>query len=636
MYKIIHSDVYAGLSKLQNNSIDLAVTSPPYWGQRDYGFKGQIGNETTHYEYIDKLVFIYSVLRQKMKKTGVFFLNIGDKYLSKYGKSPLGMIPFKLAYFMILDGWILNDIIIWYKPNHMPSSIKNRFVNSYEPIFVFSKDYKNIFKEYQLNNNNYSNILKVNLQPTPYNHVAVYPEKLIKKLLNMVYLRDNSIILDPFAGSGTTLKVIQDMNNSLYSKNLSGIMIERSKEYIEIIKKRCLISSSNVVSYKFLPYHYKFISDKEVNRFNFKKELLNNQIVNDKINKNGFFKIFNRKKDYYKTLSLFIDGRIKNNLNNDATCFIGAKEFDITLIYNTSLLNNHGWVIRNMLIVEENNKWLPLFMIVDDNKSVRYRFNYKKLNLIHKYKNEKKWGEVNFIGYKVIDNLRKEKLEGIIIKVLDRNSVGFPKYVIVKWQDGTYTKEFVIYSNEEVNNNLILTHNNNIPVIKEKTELIKINNMLNLKEDINIKYIPPRNNSYNGKFKNEKRKNWGASPGARASLEQTYFSKKKLYKIKQPIIADYLNLKRKEKKMSKKDLTKLFPKSYKHTIGHWLRKDLGGSIPLPEDWQRLVKILNLDKNFTNVICKAGLKLQIVKNSHYKLPEDYIPINFLPKIEQIIN
>ncbi|MBC8489200.1 MAG: site-specific DNA-methyltransferase, partial [Bacteroidetes bacterium] len=110
--------------------MDFTVTSPPYWGQRDYGFKGQIGNEKTYQAYIYKLITIFSSLKEKLTPEGVFFLNIGDKYLAKYGKSPLGFIPYQLAYLMVKDGWILNEIIIWSKPNHMPSSIKNRFVNS--------------------------------------------------------------------------------------------------------------------------------------------------------------------------------------------------------------------------------------------------------------------------------------------------------------------------------------------------------------------------------------------------------------------------------------------------------------------------------------------------------------------------
>jgi hypothetical protein len=76
----------------------------------------------------------------------------------------------------------------------MVSSTKNRFVNSYEPIFVFSKTYNNYYSNYK-NNRNYTNILKINLQPSPYKHVAVYPLNLIIKLLYLLNLNKNSTIL---------------------------------------------------------------------------------------------------------------------------------------------------------------------------------------------------------------------------------------------------------------------------------------------------------------------------------------------------------------------------------------------------------------------------------------------------------
>jgi len=288
MYKIIHSDVYSGIYDLKNFSIDLAITSPPYWGQRDYGFEGQIGNECNYIEYISKLVKIFNVLKDKMSQKGVFYLNIGDKYLSQYGKSPLGFIPYKLAYFMIQDGWILNEILIWYKPNHMPSSIKNRFTNSYEPIFVFSKNKDNYFSEYVKLNPSYSNILKINLQPTPYKHVAVYPEKLVSSLLDMTLLNESNTVLDMFAGSGTTLKVVKDYNESIFNnKKLNAIMIENNPEYIEIIKKRCELKNTCIFRQDFIDYD---LLKEDFSLNNLKKTYI-------QIPKTGFFKVFDSKKN---------------------------------------------------------------------------------------------------------------------------------------------------------------------------------------------------------------------------------------------------------------------------------------------------------------------------------------------------
>ena len=100
LIRLIHSDVYAGLNYLPDNSVDIAITSPPYWGQRDYGFIGQIGCEDDYKEYIGKLIAIFRVLKDKLKDDSVFFLNIGDKYIPRYGKSSLGLIPYKIAYFV--------------------------------------------------------------------------------------------------------------------------------------------------------------------------------------------------------------------------------------------------------------------------------------------------------------------------------------------------------------------------------------------------------------------------------------------------------------------------------------------------------------------------------------------------------
>ncbi|MCB1189809.1 MAG: site-specific DNA-methyltransferase [Leptospiraceae bacterium] len=621
-HKILNGDVFSSLCKIKDNTIDFAVTSPPYWGQRDYGFEGQIGNEKNYMEYISRLIFIFHKLRKKLKKDGVFFLNVGDKYISKYGKSPLAFVPYKLAYFMVMDGWMLNDILIWYKPNHMPSSIKNRFTNSHEPIFVFSKNDNNIFTKFKNNNMEYSNVLKVNLQPTPYKHVATYPEKLIEKLINMTDIPNNGIVLDPFAGSGTTLKVTQR------TKNLSGIMIEMGEEYIKIIQERCFISSNNIEKIDFTPYKFPMIEEK--------KNFSDNSKDTIDIKSKGFLKITETKEDYYNLLGKFFNNDLKNFLNPTSVCLIGTKEFDIELIFRTSLLNNNGWVIRNLLVVEQDKKWFPVFMVVDDNKRVNYNFDYKKLNLKHKNNNNIDWSKVNFIGYEVKDSISKNKRKGYLIKILEKYANCFPKYVIVKWEDGIFTKEFVIYSEDEINRNLefINGHDSTLPVLKEKLSFIELNKNIQI-NDFQINIIDKeKNNLYNGKFNNEIRKNWGASPGARASMESDYFSLQRLYNVEQNLVCDYLNKQRIEKKLTKNGLTNLFPKEYKHTVGHWLRKDFGGSIPVPEDWKTLTKILNIDNSYTNYVCKTGLKLQTVKQGEHKLPDDFVPLKNLNKFSML--
>lgn len=632
MLKIINSDVYAALKSLNNNSIDVAVTSPPYWGQRDYGFDGQIGNENDYQEYIDKLVINFNILRQKLSDKGIFFLNVGDKYISKYGKTPLGLIPFQLAFCMQKDGWFLNDIIIWFKPNHMPSSIKNRFTNSYEPVFVFSKSKENIYNQQIEKTKNNSNIVRVPLQPTPFKHVAVYPEKLVLELLKKVDLPENSTILDPFAGSGTTLKVVKE-----HFKKSNAVMIECNEEYVKIIKERCKLNGEvDIQKFDFIPYYSK----------NLKTEIVENKLFEPhaiyeiKKDKNGFVKIFDNQNDYYLALNQFKNQNIKINFNKSATFFIGCKVFDNELIYNTSQLNSKGWIIRNMLVVEENNRWFPIFMIVDDNKLTDYVFNYKTLNLKSKNEFQRNWKETNFVGFKVVNSVSKIKKEGKIVSILEKLENGFPKYVIVEWSENEYTKEFVVNSQEQINKNLIINCENlqfNITEIENFTDLEKkvAFQKTEQPQQKTTLFDLPQVDNYNGKFKDEKRINFGASPGARASVDEEYFSLQRLYEIDQNFIVDYLNEKRKQKGYSKQELTNCFPPEYKHTVGHWLRKDFGGSLPTPEDWQKLTEILEINNNITNYICKTALRIQTVKHAEFKMPDDFQQIEFIEKLELLI-
>lgn len=78
-----------------------------------------------------------------------------------------------------------------------------------------------------------------------------------------------------------------------------------------------------------------------------------------------------------------------------------------------------------------------------------------------------------------------------------------------------------------------------------------------------------------------------------------------------------------EKKLTKNNFTELFPDNYKHTVNHWLRKDFGGSIPVPDDWELIKMYLNIDKWMTNYVCKTALKLQTVGTAKYKTPEDFM-------------
>jgi DNA modification methylase len=164
-----------------NEPIQMCVTSPPYYGLRDYGGENQqIGQEQTPEEYIEELVNVFSIVRDKLNDDGTLWVNIGDSYynyrpskgksyvkqtlsktkqdlpdysskrnnkLSNYKEKDLIGIPFMLAFALRNDGWYLRQDIIWHKPNPMPESVKDRCTKSHEYIFLLSKN-----KRYYYNN----------------------------------------------------------------------------------------------------------------------------------------------------------------------------------------------------------------------------------------------------------------------------------------------------------------------------------------------------------------------------------------------------------------------------------------------------------------------------------------------------
>lgn len=184
---VIHNiDCLSGLKQLPDNFVDCCVTSPPYWGLRDYGVDGQIGNENEFTDFINKLAEIYKEVYRVLKPEGTCFVNLGDTYggsgsgttknadTSEYVKNskqvyvlPNGtaksskfrgttlnkcllMIPERFAIRMIDEGWVLRNQIIWHKPNQMPSSATDRFTVDFEKIFFFVKEANGYYFEQQL------------------------------------------------------------------------------------------------------------------------------------------------------------------------------------------------------------------------------------------------------------------------------------------------------------------------------------------------------------------------------------------------------------------------------------------------------------------------------------------------------
>lgn len=166
---ILNGDALKQLQKLPDKSIHCCVTSPPYYGLRDYGVDGQIGLESTPEEFIEKLVVVFREVRRVMRDDGTLWVNIGDSYAGNGkrggGDPTIGVrnvgqpyppkstpqnckpkdllgIPWMLAFALRADGWYLRQDIIWAKPNPMPESVRDRCTKSHEYIFLLSKSSK--------------------------------------------------------------------------------------------------------------------------------------------------------------------------------------------------------------------------------------------------------------------------------------------------------------------------------------------------------------------------------------------------------------------------------------------------------------------------------------------------------------
>jgi len=139
MIKINIGDSRELIHEINDNSIDCVMTSPPYWGLRDYGHSDQIGLEGTPEQFLNNLVGLFSNIKDKLKASGNSFVNLGDTYNKN---KTLCMIPERFAWQMIDAGWILRNKIIWYKPNHMPESVTDRLTKSYEVVYHFTKSQK--------------------------------------------------------------------------------------------------------------------------------------------------------------------------------------------------------------------------------------------------------------------------------------------------------------------------------------------------------------------------------------------------------------------------------------------------------------------------------------------------------------
>ena len=249
----------------------MCVTSPPYYGLRDYGGEDcQIGLEESPEEYIKKLVEVFREVRNNLTEDGTLWVNIGDSYYNyrpcskAYVKQTLSKtnqdlpesspkrstrleglkekdligIPWMLAFALRADGWYLRQDIIWNKPNPMPESVRDRCTKSHEYVFLLSKNQNYYFDVDSIKiptvdgrkMKRKKSVWDVKLKPYKGAHFAVFPSDLIEPCIK-AGSEEGDIVLDPFMGSGTTAMVAKILNRDY-------IGCELHEKYGELIKKR--------------------------------------------------------------------------------------------------------------------------------------------------------------------------------------------------------------------------------------------------------------------------------------------------------------------------------------------------------------------------------------------------------------
>ncbi len=275
MNRVLCGDALTTARKLPTDSVDTVVTSPPYFQQRDYGSKLQIGQEISPAGYVERIAELFTELKRVVKPTGSAWIVIGDKYV----KGELLGMPWRVCFALKDVGWILRSDCIWHKPNAMPSSVKTRPTTDHEYIFFFSnsKDYhydadairephvtfsknskmkggrshfgkrggtpeqgknggdNNLHdgrwdQAFHPQGRNKRTVWSIPLSKFREAHFAVYPETLVANCIKATCPVDG-VVLDPFSGAGTTAVTARKLNRSY-------VAIDCVEEYCQIARDR--------------------------------------------------------------------------------------------------------------------------------------------------------------------------------------------------------------------------------------------------------------------------------------------------------------------------------------------------------------------------------------------------------------
>lgn len=300
-WKLLEGDCRARLQDLDAESVQTCITSPPYFGLRDYGHDAQIGHEPAPEEYVDALVAVFAEVHRVLRPDGTLWLNLGDAYNTRQRGSDNGWdksrlnnpgrlqkaqraslrprpavggskfkdllgLPWMVAFALRAQGWWLRQEIIWEKRSPMPESVRDRCTRSHEQIFMFAKaaryyydsaaiaepaisdhpsgnDYR---RPEQLSRGgrgqphawddvggtrNRRTVWTLSSEPFRDAHFATWPSKLVEPMV-LGGSAPGDVVLDPFAGAGTTGLVALQHGRSF-------VGIELNPEYADLARRRC-------------------------------------------------------------------------------------------------------------------------------------------------------------------------------------------------------------------------------------------------------------------------------------------------------------------------------------------------------------------------------------------------------------
>lgn len=261
---LICDDAQRALRLLPGDSVQTVVTSPPYWSLRDYDVDDQIGLNDELEAYILSIVAAFDELRRVLRPDGTVWLNVGDSYTSGNRRyrapdrknraramrvrppTPRGLkpkdligVPWRLALALQADGWWLRSETIWHKPNAHPESVRDRPTKAHETIFLLSKDQNYYYDTDSIRGprgRRLRDVWDIPTEPLRRNgafaddHPAMMPLSLAEQCIALTSRR-NSVVLDPYAGSGTTLLAANRLERR-------WVGIELKPSFVDLIEQR--------------------------------------------------------------------------------------------------------------------------------------------------------------------------------------------------------------------------------------------------------------------------------------------------------------------------------------------------------------------------------------------------------------